>query len=59
MPGPAGLVLGLPGSGLDGADIEARWWWGLMISSNSPLEFVFVNVIRYCGSYLSVIERFI
>jgi len=30
-----------------------------MISSNSPIEFVFVNVIRYCGSYLSVIDRFI
>jgi hypothetical protein len=49
VPGPAGLVFGLPG--LDGADR-----WGLMISSNSPLEFVFVNVIRYCGSYLSVID---
>jgi hypothetical protein len=55
--GPAGLILGLPG--LDGGDMWGRWWWGLVISNNSPLEFVFVNVIRYCGSYLSVIDGFI
>jgi len=56
MPDPAGLILGLPGSGLDGADIRGKWWWGLIISNNSPLEFVFVDIIIYISSYLSVID---
>jgi hypothetical protein len=59
VPGPAGLVLGLSGSGLGGADMWGRLWWELMISNNSPLEFVLVNSIRYSSSYLSVVDVFI
>jgi hypothetical protein len=43
---------------LDGT--AAREWWRgkLKYSNNSPLEFIFVIDIRYCGSYLSVIAGF-